>query len=271
MIQARIGRLALRAYPREACTACGEEMLGTLLDAADDSLWAFVIGCISLLVGGLRERARMSTAAGPVRLIADGFCQAAVLWSVWRLARWRLPPHGYSTTWPLLSLILLIAVVVCSMLGRDRIAGICGLAVIGHQIFQARSFGGSVGTAGVPHYVFVIQWAVFVACFAALVLKPRRHTCSRSRLIWLVAAIAVWFVSLPVGQAALLIGVPLVAIIRLPVNPRLAIASAALWTVLAVTDRVAQTNLGLITVPILLLAILLAAAQRELVIRTARR
>jgi hypothetical protein len=147
VIRSRIGSLVLRAYPREIRAARGEEMLGTLLDAREDSEWAFIRGCGSLVLGGWRERSRESARTGPVRLVADGFCQAALLWSLWRLLAWHLPHRGYPITWPLLTEILLIAVVFCALIGRDRIAGICGLVAAGHAALQPGSFAG----AGVFH------------------------------------------------------------------------------------------------------------------------
>lgn len=268
MIFEWLGWLALRAYPSDVRSARGEEMLGTLLDAREDSEWAFIRGCISLVIGGLRERARVNARAGSVRLLADGFIQAALLWSLWALLRWRLPPEGYSDTWPRLYLVLLIAVVVCWALGRDRIGGICGLVATGHGALEALQPGSTLGSAGVPHAAFVVQWTVIVGCFAVMALKPRVR--GHDGLIWPIAALVFSFAAgIPIAVVFLL-GVPLLGIVQLPVNPRLAIASAAFWTELAVTNRLGQTDLGLVTIPVLLLAIVLTVAQREFVIRRAR-
>ena len=267
MIPEWVGSLALRAYPPEVRLARGEEMLGTLLDAREDSEWAFIRGCTSLVVGGLRERARANARAGSVRLLADGFIQAALLWSLWHLLRWRLPFEGHSVTWPILTSVLLVGVVVFWALGRDRIAGICGLVIAGHEALQPGSMTGSIG---VPHAASLVQWTMVLGCFAAMALKPRVLARDPRRLIWPIAAAALTFVSPIALVLTLLIGVPVLGIIQLPVNPRLAIAGAAFWTSLAVTSRLGQTNLGLVTIPVLLLAILLAVAQREIVARRAR-
>jgi hypothetical protein len=69
---------------------------------------------------------------------------------------------------------------------------------------------------------------------------------------------------------AFLIAVPLLGIGELPVNPRLAIASAVFWAEQAVTSRLGQTNIGLITIPILLLAVALAVAQQRRALRQQR-
>jgi hypothetical protein len=271
MIATWIGSLALRAYPRETRSERGEEMLGTLLDAHEDSQRAFVRGCASLLRIGWGERARVSAEVGPARMVADGLCQAAVLFAVWgicRQVRFIVDlPGGYSETWQLVSIGLLGIVVIARALGRERIGGICGLVVAVHGLAQPGSFSGSYG---VPHDAFLVQWVLLLGCFAVMALMPRRVKPSPRAVIWLIAAVALILAEPFLISLAFLIAVPLIGIIELPVNPRLAVASAAFWAEQAVTSRLAQTNIGLITIPILLFAVALAVTQQRLALRQQR-
>jgi hypothetical protein len=81
MIRKRIGSMVVRAYPRVTRRARGAEMVDTLLDASENSSRAFVLGCVSLLSGGFRERghrwARLALAG--VAVIACGAGVAVAL------------------------------------------------------------------------------------------------------------------------------------------------------------------------------------------------
>jgi hypothetical protein len=262
-----IGTVVLHAYPPDIRSERGDEMLGTLLDAHEDSKWAFIRGCISLVLGGWIERARANASQGPGRLVADGLCGAALMWTLLWLRGWHLPPEGYSDVWPLLRLALMISFLIGWVYGHDRIAGMCGLAVVIYPLTQG---GGFIGSQGVPPIAFLAQWTVMIGCFAVMVAKPRVRAKDPREALWLLAALALLSVQPIVGAVLLYLGVPVIGIVLLPINPRLAIASAAFWTGLAVTRRLAQTNLGLVTIPVLLLAFALTVAQRQLVVRSTR-
>jgi hypothetical protein len=107
------------------------------------------------------------------------------------------------------------------------------------------------------------------------VLRGHGHQTARAsqhprQALWLVGTLALLFAHPIVGALLFYLGVPVIGIVLLPINPRRAIASAAFWTGLAVTRRLAQTNLGLVTIPVLLLAFALTVAQRQLVVRSTR-
>jgi hypothetical protein len=59
MIKEALGRLVVRLYPQEGQSAAGSELVGTLLDAGEVSLGAYLLQLTSLLRAGLWSRARV--------------------------------------------------------------------------------------------------------------------------------------------------------------------------------------------------------------------
>lgn len=170
MSSARLGRLALRAYPADVRDECGEEMLGTLLDAGDDSRRAFARGIRSLLVGGALERARDNARVGNRRLVADAFCLAGVLSSLLELRQMTELPFGP----PVWTIVVLAGVPAFAVLGRDRMAGLCGLAVtvnaliVGFGVPAAQAGQGPL-LLGHPGLVsFIDRWLGPAVCFTSL-------------------------------------------------------------------------------------------------------
>ena len=258
----RIGSLALRAYPSDFRSVRGEEVLGTLLDAGEDSTGAFVRGCGSLLVAGLRERARSSLQVGTRRLVEDAFCLAAVLWSVY----W-LTSEAYRQTieFPTWTLVLAAAVPVFALRGRDRLAGLCGLALAGY--FLLRGYGvarlpGELVSIGHPNHVFLLdRWLGPLVCFAVMVLKPRTRTSGTRRMAWIIPIAVLGVLWPPAVALLIIIGSPLLAIVLLPINPRLAIAATLVWIDVAAASTLGHVRLGLVTFPVLLLTVLIADAR----------
>jgi hypothetical protein len=277
-----VGRWALLAYPPGVRRERGEEMLGTLLDAADDSRLALVRGAGSLLIGGGLERARENARVGTRRLVADAFCLAAVLWSLIELQRMTAPYFEA----PLWTMVVLAGVPVLAALGRDRLAGLCGIAVVAHALIVAYGVPASVGGPGPvlighPGLVFFLgQWLGAAVCFLVMVLRPRRRTVSPRQLLGLAlfgallaahassaaTAIGILIVLAVVG---IQIGLPVIGILALPIDPRLAIASAVLWADVAAASTLGHTRLGLLTVPLVLLATLITAARNKTLARRA--
>jgi hypothetical protein len=266
----RLGSLALNAYPPSVRTVRGEEMLGTLLDAGEDSTGAFISGCASLVVGGLRERARENARIGARRLIADGFCQGAVLMGFYTLLagiqeRETPVPHGYIHGWLVWKLVVVAAVLVFALLGRDRLAGLCGVGFAGYMLIHAYGLPAS----DAPGALVLYRWGIALVCFAVMVLKPRIRAYGQRKLLWLIAGATVAVVSLMPQLAVavafvLLLGLPLLGMFLLPVDPRLAIASALLWADLfasATRGFHGHVRIGLVTIPVLLLTMLIVIAR----------
>jgi hypothetical protein len=127
-----------------------------------------------------------------------------------------------------------------------------------------------------------------------MVVKPRVRSHDPRKLLWLIpgAMVAVLFLIPHLGGAArtspesllfqilqlvvgvlLMVGMPLLGIFLLPVDPRLAIASAVLGADLfadGTTGQGGHVHIGLVTLPILLLAVLLTVARQKAVNRRIR-
>jgi hypothetical protein len=284
----RVGSLALRAYPPGFRSARGEEMLGTLLDAGDDSTGAFVRGFASLVVGGLRERVRENARIGAGRLIADAFCLAGVLWSLMSFLSWRPTPLGYAQFWSLATVVLLAAVLVFALMGRDRLGGLCGVVLAGH--IGVRAFG-HPGPQFFEIEFFLDYWLGPLVCFTVMVLRPRIRPRDPRKLLRLIpgAMVAAFFLIPHLGGVAratpesslfvipglalelgLLLGMPILGIFLLPIDPRVAITSAVFWADLAVSRTLGHERLGLVTLPAVLLAVLLTVARQDVVVRRMR-
>jgi hypothetical protein len=270
----RIGSLVLRAYPRNFRAARGKEMLGTLLDASEDSTSAFIRGVGSLLIGGLRERARENAQVGAGRLVADGFCLAAVIWSAIELVSdetlERMNAHISLVIW---ILALLAGVLLFASLGRDRLAGVCGLAVVAYIFIREYGMtlsGPAPVLLGHPGLVFFVdRWLGPLVCFMVMVLRPRVRSQDPRKLLWLLPVALLMLspvirVELVAVELLIYFGLPAAGLILLPVDPRLAIASAVFWTDIAAASTLGHTRLGLITLPIVMLAVLITVGRGKL-------
>jgi hypothetical protein len=267
-----LGSLVLRAYPPRVRAARGEEMLGTLLDAGEESGGAFIRGIASLLISGLRERAGENAQVGARRLVADAFCQAAVFWSLLEL----LSDLRRYPQMPVWSLVLLAGVPVFAILGRDRIGGLCGVAAAAYVL--TRGFGTPLSGSepmplGHPGFVFFAgRWLGPLICFTVMVVRPRVRVHDPRRVFLLIPVAALVLVSatttvlIPV-TILFLIGLPLAGIIVLPVDPRLAIASALLWADIGVTSNLGRTQLGLITVLAVMVVVLVTIGRGKVLAR----
>ena len=182
----RLTRAALRAFPPAIRSARGHEMLGTLLDASATSHTRFAFEIVALVRSGLRMRATQTAQAGAWRLVADGFCLAAVWLLTLFLAadvgnriRGPLPgfPWGLFSPW---SLALLGAALALALIGYDRLAGATAL------LFTASVFGDPAGydLTGADRIPLLVP----LICFGVLLVAPRRRRPDPRRLAWLAVA-----------------------------------------------------------------------------------
>ncbi|HEY3827783.1 MAG TPA: hypothetical protein VGL57_01175 [Solirubrobacteraceae bacterium] len=226
--------LALRAYPSKTREARGEEILATLLECGERSTGRLVRELADLVRFGLRARAIQSASVGYRRLIADGLCLAGMLFLAQDLAtalRSRGVPHAlYSST----SIALLAMLLAIGLVGRDRLAGAGALAwtalrlpgLIAHHL-EPRAYAGMV----VPAF-----------CLLVMVLAPRVSALDGFRWLtplpghrrrWLAIAAAV-LLALLLGPSVLMLSAIIIALVRLPVDPRMAIVLAVTATSLAI-------------------------------------
>jgi len=158
VIRERIGKAVLRAYPREARQGRGLEMLGMLLDAGEQSSWAFVRESGSLVLGGLRERGTITARAGTRWLLADSCCRAVVivltLWIISAASTGAIT--GPIRPW-VTQTVVLGAILACALIGYERIAAVAALAAI-------------VAYGPGPHTQLVLLVPVLVAIGCLLVM-----------------------------------------------------------------------------------------------------
>ena len=244
MTRERIARAVLRVYPETVRRAHGDEMLATLLDSSDGSTRAFIGELFDLLRAGLRSRSRATADARIGRLIADGFCLAAVLWmaiDACTLFRFQ------STHW---RFWLLAGALSLALIGYDRIAGVVALAWI--ALITALQVH-TLGATWLPH---IITWHLGPAAFSlVMVLAPRRRTRSPRSLLWLAPVAAVAYASSPHPGALLItsivfIAISLTGLASLPTDPRLAIAAASVWTSIGIMDELNKALGGGVASPL---------------------
>jgi hypothetical protein len=226
MTREQIARLTLRAYPEGVRVTRGPEMLATLLDTSDGSTVAFARELTDLLLSGLRSRSRATAEHGLRRLVADGFCLAAMLAIAARISTSVGFQPGRWQFW------LIGAALALALVGYDRVAGLVGLGwiVVTNPVDP---FGGHVVTeyrTAVP-LVIALELGLMIPLLV-MVIAPRRRPRDLRRLLWLAPVAAVgcaW--SLGTGAYVIaLFGVSLVGLAILAASPRLAIAASLWWT-----------------------------------------
>ena len=240
MIRERIGQTALRAYPPAVRQARGPEMLGMLLDAAEQSRRALVRESGSLVLGGLRERRALVARAGNRRLVADACCRAVLIFlMLWLISALNTQLIAGASQQLLVQEVVLAAILACALVGYQRIAALGGLtALIAY------------GPLGPPiQLVAPAKVLIPIVCLLIMVRAPQRRPRDPRRLLWLlpVAVLAAFHahahVSLPEILAVMSVG----GLLRLLQDPRLAIACSLVWITLlsAYAGRPAPAGLGL--------------------------
>jgi hypothetical protein len=227
MSREALARIALRALPREVRASREEEMIGTLLDSSAGSHARLVWEIADLLRVGMRMRAARTRCVSPQRLLADGFCRGAILLMTLDLSTLLSQRLG-GVEDPLLScmsICVLGAILALALIGAERLAGSAALAWTAARfpelVAHNHTFNGLAPTV-VP-----------LICFTVLIVNPRRRRLDLRRIAWLAPAVLVAAyaprggngpIAVLVSLAAILF--VLVALLRIPTDPRLAIACA---------------------------------------------
>jgi hypothetical protein len=247
VIRERIGQAALRAYPPAVHQARGLEMLGMLLDASEQSSWTFVRESGSLVLGGLRERRAITARAGTRRLLADACCQAVIIFlMLWIISALNTEAIAGPSHQLVVQAVVLAAILACALIGYERIAAIGGLAALA-----------AYGPLG-PHTQLLplAELLVPIACLLVMVRAPQRRPRDPRQLLWLlpVCVVAALHAHAHVGLPEVLAVMSLGGLLRLPHDPRLAIACSLVWiTVLSAhAGRSFPAGLGL---PVVLAAV----------------
>ncbi len=237
-MRSRLLNLALRAYPVQVRLERGEEMWCTALDLSRGSSWLFARETVALVRGGLHARVRITTAVGPKRLVGDVLAQAVTVWGILALTETlRVVTTAYWN--PIIEeeiyVGLLAVSVALALFGYDRLAGICGFGWIFVLLYLTQTqtpFGWRTGASFTlqPLGGVILRSLIPAVCYTAMVLVPRSRRPDLRRLVWLVGpavvAIAVRF-NFGIGlEAVILLTVLAGGLIRLPADPRLALACA---------------------------------------------
>lgn len=205
-------------------------MAATLLDAGAGSRARFAAELLGLVRHGLRSRATRTAHAGATRLVADGLCLAAI-WTMTLDVSTLLAQRARGISDPLLApaSIALIAVALgLALVGFERVAGVAALLWAAQRMPSL--LDDHVALAA------IVPELLPIACFALLALAPRRRALDPRRLAWLIVPV-VLVATLgpgPAGDRPLLLAVVAlatlgsvaVAVVSLPLDPRLAIAGA---------------------------------------------
>ena len=225
MIHERIGQAALRAYPSAVRQTRGPEMLGMLLDAGEESKWAFGRETGSLVLGGLRERRAITARAGTRRLLADSCCQAVIiLLALWIISAVNTEAAVGPERQSRVQELLLAAMLAGALVGYERVAAASGLAVIAAvSLIPPR-----------PELASPVGLLVPIACLLVMTCAPRKRPRDARRLLWLlpVGALAALQPHAQVGLPEALALISLGGLLRLLHDPRLAIACSLVWIIL---------------------------------------
>jgi len=259
----RATRVALLAYPRDVRERAGGEMTATLLDASAGSRTRFLRELAGLARAGMQLRGRRTAATGTRRVLADGVCLAAV-WLMTLDLSTLLSQRLRGMEDPLLapwSLVLLGVALALALVGYDRLAGVAAL------VWTAARFPLLLDHHPGMAIVLVAVTLPSVACFAVLVVAPRRRAVDPRRLAWLLVPVTLVATFGPpdydqsplllmlVTSATLLTVV--YALATLTTDPRIAIAGAIPLIILT-----AGSASPLALVSLVVLALALAATQR---------
>lgn len=235
-----VGALAVRLYPSEIRDSKGNEILGTLLDAGDDSLVAFARQLTSLIVGALSARSRRALAESPAKLAISTICWAAII-LVTRVPfkQGVLVLAGVITHVPLVTVrdmyVLPLVILASFTVGGRRLAGLLGVAWVALYVRDWESPGLATSQA-------VGQIVLPAAGFGLLALLP--HAAAKTwqaRILWLVPAAAVALTSLaPLwfsdpslwfpGQSIFILIPVISALVFLPVAPGFAVGTTLAWS-----------------------------------------
>jgi hypothetical protein len=248
----------------------GQETVGTLLDAGDESLAAFAMQLLSVLIGALAARSRQALSERPARIAAESACWAAVL-VVARIpfgigiglfrASGSIPPITVLDTYVMPFVVLALF----TLRGR-RVAGYVGFLWL---VFFVREHPLLFTWVWLPPATEMV--ALPAIGFAVMVLWPQAAP-TTLRALWVVPAIAFGVLSLTLAPRwvpgfPILALIPVLAsLVLLPIAPALTIGTAIAWAApsLMTVGNSTQTDVLFAFAPLsmLLVAAVRAAANR---------
>ncbi len=229
-----VGRDVVGLYPWRTRYERGNELVGTLLEAGEESPLAFARQALSAARCGLLGRAASELRRPVAQIATSALCWVAVMNVVsvpvgkagqqLHSSAAIAGPHTFMLLYIYL-LPLLILVMIATYL--ERAAGIVGLAWLGCWIGLETGFAGGLPAS------YVLEVVVPPALGFALLAARPADAISVGRSLWIVIA-AVWFVcSLTGFGLGLGLGgvMPVIAaLVLLPWAPSLALGTAIAWS-----------------------------------------
>jgi hypothetical protein len=235
MTRSSLGRAAVRLYPTEIREARGEELVGTLLDAGDASLTAFVAELCSLVSGALRARSNRAMAVPIPTLIFELLCWGAVVTVAREFVAvvagqlrfdFSLGGSTQILAYDVLPALMLIAFTA----RRPRLAGLLGLLWVVAILYVRWS---PLGWSVFPRWS-IEELLMPVIGSLLMIVAPSRAP-SSVRWLWLVPA-AVWALHELTafgGHSGIGMVAPVaVTLLLLPLQPSVALGTALAWTLL---------------------------------------
>jgi hypothetical protein len=264
--------MAVRLYPDEVRAELGNELVGTVLDASDESQTALVGQLASVAGAGLAARARESLTQPIAQIARDALAWAAVMtvaraWVEFLAADAHAVgnvrfPEGTFVTFILPGLVLL-----AFLLKQTRTSGILGLALLAIRL---RDYPGPT-----PLRV-IVELMLPLTGFALLTFAPRRLS-RKGRWVWVVPTAIYAYLAFaqkfgPDGLAS--VAPVLAALCFLPLNPAFALGTALSWSFITALNTIflgGVDNWTLLSATVLACVpvTLIAAAVGRLVVRRA--
>lgn len=228
-----IGQTAVRLYPPETRTRQGDEVVGTLLDASDASLGAFLAQLVSLIIAAVLVRSREAVSQTPGRTISDTLrCGAVITVAssmttvVVEYVHWG-GGIGWATLTSWQQCLAPTLILAMFIFGQDRAAGITGLTwCLDVSIRQPQlALSGWIGLMVLPILGFGLM----------TVTRPRRQPQHGRALVLIPILSWACFRWTELGQhSGVGYLVPVLAtVILLPIKPSLTLGTALACSFLA--------------------------------------
>lgn len=230
MNRERLAQIAVRLYPDAGRAERSDELVGTLLDASDDSRVAFARQLRSVVAAGLEARSRVAVSKPLGQIGINALAWAAVMVVVQLLvgilgfevrSRGAVQfPAGQLVDW-----VLPVVILALFTLRRTRLSGLAGLIFVGYGLLpHVPLAGGTVAVLVLP-----------LTGFALLAFAPQKVS-PRGRWVWLApAAVFAFFAVTSIGyqSGVAYIAPVVVTICFLPFNPSFAMGTVLVWSALA--------------------------------------
>jgi hypothetical protein len=232
MIRKWTGQTVVRLYPAELRAAKGDELVGTLLDAGDASLAAFLTQLVSLIIGGLAARSRNALSQPLDQIASDTVRWGAVITVassmttiVVEYVHWG-GGIGWATITSWSECLAPTLILAMFIFGQDRATGVTGLSWCVVEAWQHPQL---------PLSDWISLMVLPIVGFGLMTIAPRRPREPLRGLLLIPVLAWAFFRWTELGQqsgAGYLLPV-ITAAMFLPIKPTLTLGTAVSWSLLA--------------------------------------